>query len=111
MRTTFRLGSLRGVHDRLHFSSPTTNTGLYKEKLHMAMENATGLYRSIHAQPRAVRELLPGWEGPSRAAEKLSHTRRILLAGSGSSFYTAPVGGFFFRLSWGGLSALRLFGF
>src|SRR5215472_11255000 len=45
-----------------------------RQKLHMTMESATGLYRSIHAQPRAVRELLADWDGPSRAAEKLSRT-------------------------------------
>jgi len=44
----------------------------------MATENTTGLYRSIHAQPQAVRELLTDWDGPSKAAEKLSQTGRIL---------------------------------
>src|SRR5258708_17982666 len=111
MRTTFRFGSLRGVEDRLHFSALSTNTGLYKEKLNMAKENATGLYRSIHAQPRAVRELLADWDGPSRAAEKLSHTRRILLAGIGTSFHAATVGEYLLRFAGADAWAVRSFDF
>ncbi len=47
----------------------------------MATESTTGLYRSIHAQPQAVRELLADWDGPSKAAEKLSQAGRIFVSG------------------------------
>ncbi len=77
----------------------------------MATENATGLYRSIHAQPRAVRELLADWDGPSQAAEKLSHTRRILLAGIGTSFHAATVGEYLLRFAGADAWAVRSFDF
>src|SRR5713226_236027 len=58
----------------------------------------TGLYRSIHAQPQAVRELLTDWDGPAQAAEKLAHARRVLLAGIGTSFHATIVGEYLLRL-------------
>ncbi len=77
----------------------------------MSMESTTGLYRSIHAQPRAVRELLADWDGPSRAAEKLSRTGRILLAGIGTSFHAAPVGEYLLRFAGADAWAVRSFEF
>src|SRR3989442_1625541 len=77
----------------------------------MSTENATGLYRSIHAQPRAVRELLADWDGPSRAAEKLSHTRRMLLGGIGTSFHAATVGEYLLRFAGADAWAVRSFEF
>src|SRR5438094_863864 len=55
-------------------------------------EDTTGLYRSIHGEPQAVRDLWADWDGPTRAAEKLGQTRRIILAGIGTSFHAAMVG-------------------
>src|SRR5258708_1250786 len=77
----------------------------------MTMEGTTGLYRSIHAQPQAVRVLLADWDGPSRAAEKLSRTGRILLAGIGTSFHAATVGEYLLRFAGADAWAVRSFEF
>src|SRR5712691_801305 len=77
----------------------------------MAEESTTGLYRSIHAQPDAVRALLSDWEGPTQAAEKLAHTDRILLAGIGTSFHAASVGEYLLRFAGADAWAVRSFEF
>src|SRR6266581_4338969 len=77
----------------------------------MVAESTTGLYRSIHAQPRAVRELLADWDGPARAAERLADTGRVLLAGIGTSFHAALVGEYLLRLAGAEAWALRSFEF
>ena len=74
-------------------------------------ESTTGLYRSIHAQPQSVRELLTDWDGPSQAAERLARTNRILLAGIGTSFHAASVGEYLLRLAGADAWALRSFEF
>lgn len=71
----------------------------------------TGLYRSIHEQPQAVRALLTDWDGPSRAAEKLAGAGRVLLAGIGTSFHAASVGEYLMRLAGADAWALRSFEF
>src|SRR5712692_10538287 len=71
----------------------------------------TGLYRSIHAQPQAVWELLADWELPTQAAERLARTGRILLAGIGTSFHAATVGEYLLRLAGADAWALRSFEF
>lgn len=71
----------------------------------------TGLYRSIHAQPQAVRELLADWELPTQAAERLARTRRVFLAGIGTSFHAATVGEYLLRLAGADAWALRSFEF
>jgi glucosamine--fructose-6-phosphate aminotransferase (isomerizing) len=91
------LGSMHGVHNGLHFVTSTSNTEVCKEKLRMAKESTTGLYRSIHAQPQAVRELLTDWDGPTKAAEKLSQAGRIFVSGIGTSFHAATVGEYLLR--------------
>jgi glucosamine--fructose-6-phosphate aminotransferase (isomerizing) len=63
----------------------------------MSAESSTGLYRSIHAQPQAVRGLLADWDGPSKAAEKLSQVGRIFVSGIGTSFHAATVGEYLLR--------------
>lgn len=73
--------------------------------------STTGLYRSIHAQPTAVRELLNDWDGPTQAAEKLAHTPRIYLAGIGTSFHAATVGEYLLRFAGADAWALRSFEF
>jgi glucosamine--fructose-6-phosphate aminotransferase (isomerizing) len=73
--------------------------------------STTGLYRSIHAQPQAVRELLANWDGPTQAAEKLACSKRILLAGIGTSFHAATVGEYLLRLAGADAWALRSFEF
>src|SRR5207245_11187877 len=77
----------------------------------MATESPTGLYRSIHAQPQAVRELLADWDGPSKAAEKLSQAARILVSGIGTSFHAATVGEYFLRFVGTDAWAVRSFEF
>lgn len=77
----------------------------------MTMEGTTGLYRSVHAQPQAVRELLADWDGPNRAAEKLSRTGRVLLAGIGTSFHAATVGEYLLRFAGVDAWAVRSFEF
>src|SRR5260370_37527494 len=57
----------------------------------------TGLYRSIHAQPQAVREVVAGWELPTQAAERLARTGRVFLAGIGTRFQGATVCGYLLR--------------
>src|ERR1051326_630438 len=74
-------------------------------------ESTTGLYRSIHAQPQAVRALLTDWDSPSQAAERLARTNRILLAGIGTSFHAASVGEYLLRLAGADAWALRSFEF
>jgi len=75
------------------------------------VENSTGLYRSIHAQPEAVRNLLKDWDRPTRAAEKLARTSRILLAGIGTSFHAAMVGEYLLRFAGAEAWAVRSFEF
>ncbi len=77
----------------------------------MTTENRTGLYRSIHAQPDAVRELLTDWAGPTKAAEHLARTKRILLAGIGTSFHAAMVGEYLLRYAGADAWAVRSFEF
>src|SRR5207245_1718639 len=77
----------------------------------MVTESTTGLYRSIHAQPQAVRELLADWDGPSKAAEKLSHTDRIFVSGIGTSFHAATLGEYLFRFVGSDAWAVRSFEF
>ncbi len=71
----------------------------------------TALYRSIHAQPQAVRELLNDWDGPTQAAEKLAGTRRLLLTGIGTSFHAAIVGEYLMRSAGTDAWGLRSFEF
>jgi glucosamine--fructose-6-phosphate aminotransferase (isomerizing) len=73
--------------------------------------STTGLYRSIHAQPQVVRELLANWDGPTQAAQKLARSKRILLAGIGTSFHAATVGEYLLRLAGIDAWALRSFEF
>lgn len=77
----------------------------------MATEGTTGLYRSIHAQPQAVRELLTDWDAPTLAAEKLSRAGRVLLAGIGTSFHAATVGEYLLRFAGADAWAVRSFEF
>lgn len=77
----------------------------------MSEAKTTGLYRSIHAQPEAVRALLADWNGPAQAAEKLARTNRIFLAGIGTSFHAAVVGEYLLRYAGADAWALRSFEF
>lgn len=77
----------------------------------MATEGTTGLYRSIHAQPQAVRDLLADWDGPSMAAEKLSQAGRIFVSGIGTSFHAATVGEYLLRFVGTDAWAVRSFEF
>ncbi len=77
----------------------------------MSDTHTTGLYRSIHAQPQAVRALLGDWEGPSRAAELLAQTGRIMLAGIGTSYHAATVGEYLLRYAGADAWAVRSFDF
>src|SRR5438874_10084271 len=77
----------------------------------MAEDSTTGLYRSIHAQPEAVRTLLADWDGPTRAAEKLADRQRIFLAGIGTSYHATVVGEYLLRLAGADAWALRSFEF
>jgi glutamine---fructose-6-phosphate transaminase (isomerizing) len=88
---------------RIHF--------LYKEIVQEVFHVTTGLYRSIHAQPQAVRELLADRAGPALAAERLASTGRLLLAGIGTSFHAAVVGEYLMRLAGADAWALRSFEF
>lgn len=83
----------------------------YKEKLRMTMDSSTGLYRSIHAQPQAVRELLADWDSPARAAEKLSKVRRIFVSGIGTSYHASVVGEYVLRFVGADAWAVRSFEF
>jgi glucosamine--fructose-6-phosphate aminotransferase (isomerizing) len=89
----------------------SSNTEVCKEKLRMATESTTGLYRSIHAQPQAVRELLADWDGPATAAEKLSQVGRIFVSGIGTSFHAATVGEYLLRFVGTDAWAVRSFEF
>ena len=77
----------------------------------MSETKTTGLYRSIHAQPEAVRALLADWDGPAQAAEKLAHAHRIFLSGIGTSFHAATVGEYLLRYAGADAWALRSFEF
>jgi glutamine---fructose-6-phosphate transaminase (isomerizing) len=77
----------------------------------MATEQGTGLYRSIHGQPQAVRDLLGDWEGPTRAAEHLAQCERIFLAGIGTSYHAANVGEYLLRSAGADAWAVRSFEF
>src|SRR5947209_6365106 len=71
----------------------------------------TGLYRSIHAQPEMVRQLLTDWDGPTHAAERLAHVNRVLLSGIGTSFHAAMVGEYLLRQAGADAWAVRSFDF
>jgi glutamine---fructose-6-phosphate transaminase (isomerizing) len=73
--------------------------------------NTSGLYRSIHAQPAAIRELLSDWDGPSRAAELMAQTGRIFLSGIGTSFHAAMVGEYLLRYAGADAWGVRSFEF
>src|SRR6059058_2819172 len=77
----------------------------------MSETKTTGLYRSIHAQPEAVRALLADWDGPAQAAEKLARANRIFLSGIGTSFHAATVGEYLLRYAGADAWALRSFEF
>src|ERR1700730_9859481 len=77
----------------------------------MSETKTTGLYRSIHAQPEAVRALLADWDGPSRAAEMMARANRIFLSGIGTSFHAATVGEYLLRYAGADAWALRSFEF
>ena len=77
----------------------------------MSNEQTTGLYRSIHAQPQAVRTLLADWDGPTQAAEALAQKRRIFLSGIGTSYHAATVGEYLLRLAGADAWAVRSFEF
>ena len=74
-------------------------------------ESSTGLYRSIHAQPEAVRQLLTDWDGPTQAAQRLAKAGRILLSGIGTSFHAAIVGEYILRLVGADAWSVRSFEF
>jgi glucosamine--fructose-6-phosphate aminotransferase (isomerizing) len=77
----------------------------------MTEQQPTGLYRSIHAQPAAVRTLLEDWEGPARAAQSLARAKRIFIAGIGTSFHAATVGEYLLRFAGADAWAVRSFEF
>ncbi len=77
----------------------------------MTAKSPSELYRSIHVQPQAVRKLLADWDGPAQAAEKLSHARRIFIAGIGTSFHAATVGEYLLRYAGADAWAIRSFEF
>src|ERR1700730_11181887 len=77
----------------------------------MSETKTTGLYRSIHVQPEAVRALLADWDGPTQAAEKLARANRIFLSGIGTSFHAAIVGEYLLRSAGADAWALRSFEF
>lgn len=77
----------------------------------MSDANSSGLYRSIHGQPGAVRELLADWDGPSRAAELMAQTGRIFVSGIGTSFHAATVGEYLLRYAGADAWAVRSFEF
>jgi glutamine---fructose-6-phosphate transaminase (isomerizing) len=82
-----------------------------RETTHMTDEQTTGLYRSIHAQPEAVRTLLADWDGPTRAAEALAQKPRIFLSGIGTSYHAATVGEYLLRLAGADAWVVRSFEF
>ena len=79
----------------------------------MTQETATStaLYRSIHAQPQAIRELLADWDMPTQAAQQLNTRGRILLAGIGTSYHAALIGEYLFRLAGVDAWAVRSYDF
>ena len=104
-------GSMQKVPDTLHYAYIYQYYGHSEEKLHMATESTTGLYRSIHAQPQAIRDVLADWDSPSQAAEKLSRTGRIFLSGIGTSFHAATIGEYLLRMVGADAWAVRSFEF
>ncbi len=71
----------------------------------------TALYRSIHAQPSAIRELLVDWDTPTQAAQQLNSRERILIAGIGTSYHAALIGEYLFRLAGVDAWAVRSYDF
>ena len=77
----------------------------------MPGQQPSGLYRSIHGQPDAVRALLADWKGARQAAEKLARAKRIFVAGIGTSFHAACVGEYLLRFAGADAWAVRSFEF
>ncbi len=75
------------------------------------MTQETALYRSIHAQPSAIRELLVDWDTPTQAAQQLNSRERILIAGIGTSYHAALIGEYLFRLAGVDAWAVRSYDF
>src|SRR5450759_764198 len=92
--TLTALGCIQSRRNTLQFS----HKHLCKGDIKKMTESSTGLYRSIHAQPDAMRRLLADWDGPTQAAEKLSRAGRVLLSGIGTSYHAAIVGEYLLRL-------------
>jgi len=81
------------------------------EEIFQMTTGTTGLYRSIHAQPELVRQLLTDWDGPTQAAERLAHVNRVLLSGIGTSFHATIVGEYLLRRAGTDAWAVRSFEF
>src|SRR5437660_12743212 len=111
MSLMWRLGSTHGLPDGLHLPDRIAMIVTTEERVFMSETKTTGLYRSIHAQPEAVRALLADWDGPAQAAEKLAHAHRIFLSGIGTSFHAATVGEYLLRYAGADAWALRSFEF
>jgi glutamine---fructose-6-phosphate transaminase (isomerizing) len=105
--TLTALGCIQSRRNTLQFS----HKHLCKGDIKKMTESSTGLYRSIHAQPDAMRRLLADWDGPTQAAEKLSRAGRVLLSGIGTSYHAAIVGEYLLRLAGADAWALRSFEF
>ncbi len=74
-------------------------------------ETTTHLYRSIHAQPQAIRDLLADGAGPQHIAQLLATRKRVFLAGIGTSFHAASIGEYLLRLAGIEAWAVRSFEF
>src|SRR5437764_9918739 len=105
------LGCFQERENRLHFKNTSYSTQTNIKEFFTMTEQATGLYRSIHAQPQMVRTLLQDWDGPTQAAEQLASRKRLLLAGIGTSFHAAIVGEYLLRLAGADAWAMRSFEF
>ncbi len=102
------LGCMHAPENQVHYAHYGYDE---RESTHMNDEQTTGLYRSIHAQPEAVRTLLADWDGPTRAADALAQKPRIFLSGIGTSYHAATVGEYLLRLAGADAWAVRSFEF
>jgi glucosamine--fructose-6-phosphate aminotransferase (isomerizing) len=74
-----------------------------------AYQTGTHLYRAIHEQPAAIRNLLAEHAGIEHAANLLLKARRILLSGIGTSYHAACVGAYLLRYAGADALAMRSF--
>ena len=72
----------------------------------------SAMYRTMHGQPDAIRRMLSdGWEGAAQAADRLMGAEQVYVAGIGTSYHAALMGGWLLRAAGARAIAVHSFDF